>query len=129
MDNCIFCQIIAGKISCYKVYEDKNYLGFLDIYPRVRGHTLVIPKKHFQWVYDVPEFDKYWLTVLKITNALKKALNPHFITYITHGLDIPHAHVHILPRKDESEIVPPIKKIFSEELKRIAEDIYKLLKA
>jgi len=124
MSNCIFCNIVAGKSPCHKVYEDENFFGFLDIFPRTKGHTMLIPKKHFRWVYDVPNFSEYWQAVLKITQAMKTSLNPSFVTYVTHGLEVPHAHIHIMPRyDDEVEYVPEIKKISAEELKVIAEKI------
>jgi histidine triad (HIT) family protein len=108
------------------VYEDADFLAFLDIYPRVEGHTLVIPKKHYRWVYDVPNFGNYWEVALKITKAMKKAFNPYFITYVTHGLQVPHAHIHILPRKKgEEEFVPEVKNINQDSLSKIAEKIRK----
>jgi len=130
MENCIFCQIVAGKSPCYKVYEDDLFLGFLDIHPGTPGHTLVIPKKHCQWVYDVPEFDKYWLVVLKITKAIQKALNPIFVTYLTYGLQVPHAHIHILPRseKNQSEVAPLQGFLEKEKMEEIANKIYKEVK-
>ncbi len=121
MENCIFCQIVDKKSSCYKVYENDEFLAFLDIYPRVLGHTLVIPKKHYQWVYDVPNFDQYWLTALKITKAMKKALSPYFITYTTHGLQVPHAHIHIMPRlATETSFIPEQKNFSPQEMREVA---------
>ena len=112
VENCIFCQIVSQKLPCFKVYEDEDFLAFLDIYPRVEGHTLVIPKKHYRFVYDVPNFGAYWERALKITKAMQKALNPYFITYLTHGLQVPHTHIHIMPRKKgEEEFVPEVKNI------------------
>lgn len=110
MDDCIFCKIVKGELPSYTVYEDDLFFGFLDIFPRTRGHTLLIPKKHYRWVYDMPEFEAYWKTALKLTSAMKKALNPSFITYVTHGLEVPHAHIHIMPRseKDTAFVPPPI---------------------
>lgn len=124
MNDCIFCQIVAGKIPCYKVYDDKEFLGFLDISPRTRGHSLLIPKKHYRWVWEVPDFGKYWETALKLTQTMQKALKPYFITYVTHGLEVPHAHIHILPReKQETEFVPEVKTISKEEMQEIAKKI------
>jgi histidine triad (HIT) family protein len=127
MGRCIFCQIVEGKSPCYKIYEDGLFLGFLDIYPRTVGHSLLIPKKHYRWVYELPEFEKYWQTVLKITKAMQKTLNPTFITYVTHGLEVAHAHVHILPRQHETEFVPP--KIFlpKEEMEKVAKIIFQAI--
>lgn len=128
MENCIFCQIIAGKIPANKVYEDGLFLGFLDIHPRVEGHTLLIPKKHFKWVYDVPEFDKYWLAALKITNVYKKIFNTEFVTYGTHGLEVPHAHIHILPRKEEGEFFPNEEyNTTPQELSKLSNSILKII--
>ena len=128
MSNCIFCAIAAGEIPCYKIYEDDLFVGFLDIHPRVLGHTLLIPKHHAKWVYDVPEFDKYWLAALKITNAYKKFFKTEFITYGTHGLEVPHAHIHIMPRSGDSDYFPEKEiKISSEEMEKLAADIRALI--
>lgn len=121
MDDCLFCKIIRGELPSYKIYEDDLFFGFLDIFPRVLGHTLLIPKKHYRWVYDVPEFEQYWKTVLKVTTAIKKGLQPYFITYVTHGLEVPHAHIHILPRTEKDiTFVPPQITVEKKELERIA---------
>lgn len=116
-NSCIFCQIADKKAPAYIVYEDDQFLAFLDIYPRVEGHTLVIPKKHYRFVYDVPNFDQYWLVTLKITQAMKKVFQPYFITYLTYGLEVPHAHIHVLPRKkEEKEFIPSVKNISAKKL-------------
>ncbi len=126
MDGCIFCKIVAGKSPSYKVYEDKLFVGFLDIFPRVKGHAVFIPKRHYRWVYDIPEFGKFWEAALRLTKGMKKALSPQFITYVTHGLEIEHAHVHILPRVEgETSFVPETKQFPKEEMKEIADKIYK----
>ena len=123
MDTCIFCKIVKGDLPSYKIYEDEKFIAFLDIFPRTKGHTLVIPKTHYRWVYDVPEFGKYWETVLRVTRAIQKGLEPQFITYVTHGLEVEHAHIHILPRKGDTEFVPEIKKVSKEEMENIAEKL------
>ena len=102
MNECIFCQIINGKIPCYKVYEDEDYIAFLDIFPRVKGHTLLIPKKHHRWVNDVPEFATYWSVAKEVGLNLQKKLESLFITYLTMGNEVPHAHIHILPQSNDS---------------------------
>lgn len=129
MENCIFCQIVAGKSTCHKVYEDEMFLGFLDIYPRSKGHTLLIPKKHYNWTYDVPEFGAYWLAVLKITKAVQKTLKPEFINYFTYGFHVSHAHIHIVPHysqigeKEDTFIAK--EKEMSEIAKKIYEEVKK----
>ena len=132
-ETCVFCKIIAGEIPADKVYEDENFIGFLDISPRVLGHTLVIPKKHARWVYEVENFAQYWEAVLRITRGMQIALRPKYVNYFTYG-SIPHAHVHVLPRSTppsveipmDLEIVPPQlpKESFtSEEMEQIAAKI------
>ena len=98
MSNCIFCQIIAGKIPCYKIYEDNDFVAFLDANPLNPGHTLVMPKKHYRWVLDVPAFTLYWETAGKIAKKIKQSLKADSINFITLGYEINHAHIHIIPR-------------------------------
>ncbi len=125
MQNCVFCKIVKGELPCYKVYEDEKFLGFLDINPRVEGHTLLIPKTHYRWTYDVPEFGEYWEAARKIARAMQKVLQPEFITFVTHGLEVPHAHIHIMPRKKgEYEFVPSVKNISKEKMQEIAQKIF-----
>ncbi|OGK24195.1 hypothetical protein A3H80_04125 [Candidatus Roizmanbacteria bacterium RIFCSPLOWO2_02_FULL_37_19] len=127
-ENCIFCKIVAGKLPSYKVYEDELFFGFLDIVPRSKGHTLLVPKKHYRWTYDLPgeEFKKYWATALEITRAQQKALKPQWIKYFTFG-EIPHAHIHIQPRYDEMKaetpIITPTIQINESEMQEIARKI------
>ncbi|MDH7476059.1 MAG: HIT domain-containing protein [Microgenomates group bacterium] len=129
MVNCVFCQIVNKTKPAYLIYEDKNFLAFLDINPRVEGHTLVIPKKHYQFIYEVPNFSQYWQVALKITKAMRKAMKPYFVTYIVHGLEVPHAHIHILPRKvNETEFIPAVKYFSRVKMVEIANKIAQALK-
>ncbi len=117
MDDCIFCKIVAGEAPSYKIYEDDQFFGFLDIFPRVVGHSLLIPKDHHRWVYDVPNFGSYWEAAHRIARASMQALDPEFVSFITHGMEVPHAHIHILPRGEgESVFVPDTMKLTPEEL-------------
>ena len=128
MNDCIFCKIVKGELPSYKLFEDELFFGFLDIFPRTRGHALVIPKNHHRWVYDVPEFEEYWNSVNKLTKALQKALNPYFVSYVTHGLEVPHAHIHVLPRyEDETMFVPDTKKFSQEHMEETAQKIKKFV--
>lgn len=128
MENCIFCKIVKGELPSYKIYEDKDFLAFLDVYPRTLGHTLVIPKKHYRWVYDVPNFKEYWQGVHTVTKAMQKTLTPHFVTYVTHGLEVEHAHIHVMPRGEhETTFVPESKTFSKKEMQEIAEKIRKAL--
>ena len=100
MENCIFCKIIKNEIPAYEVYEDKDFLAFLDINPRSPGHTLVIPKTHHRWVWDVPNAGAYFEVAKKIALAQKKAFDTDLILSRIHGIDVTHAHIWVYP--DES---------------------------
>lgn len=102
MKNCLFCKIVAGKIPSYTIYEDDDFLGFLDIFPRVKGHALLIPKIHYRWVYDVPQFGEYWEVAKQIGLAEKKVFKSRFVSFVTMGEAVQHAHIHILPQCTDS---------------------------
>ena len=97
MDNCIFCKIIKGEIPSYKVYEDKNFLAFLDARPQAPGHTLTIPKKHYRWVWDIPNVGEYFEVVRKIALAQKKAFETELVRSNIYGEEVPHAHTSTWP--------------------------------
>lgn len=126
MTDCIFCKIINKEIPCYQVYEDDNFFAFLDIRPLNKGHTLIIPKKHYRWVWDVQE--EYSQIVNKLANTLKKALETDYVQSIVMGDEVPHAHIHLIPRFEDDGhpgIVDISKtKDFSEkEMKEMVEKI------
>lgn len=102
MDYCIFCKIVKKEIPAQIVYEDENYVGFLDIHPATSGHTLLIPKKHYRWVADVEDFGGYWEIARTIARTIETSLSPKWVQYFTHGA-IDHAHIHIIPRYDDVE--------------------------
>jgi len=133
MKNCIFCKIIAKEIPCTKVYEDKNTLAFLDIRPLNPGHTLVIPKKHYRWIWDIPNIGKFYEVVKKIANAIRKAFKTEFLVSFIIGEEVPHAHVWLVPRfKDDghgaSIKLSNIKEIPEKEMQEIAKKIKNCLK-
>jgi len=128
--DCIFCKIIKGEIPCYKVYEDNNFFAFLDIRPLNNGHTLVIPKKHYRWVWDIEE--EYSQTVNKIANAIKKATGTGYLQSLVMGDEVPHAHIHLVPRFDNDghSAVPTlagVKQISEDEMKETAQKIASFL--
>jgi histidine triad (HIT) family protein len=128
--ECIFCKIVRGELPSYKVYEDDQFLGFLDINPLNPGNVLLIPKKHYQWVYDVPEFGKYWEAAKKVALAAQEVVGSHSINFLTLGYEVPHAHIRIVPRfdgdgHDDGVRISNVKKISSEKMKEIAEKILK----
>ena len=98
MQDCVFCKIINGQLPIYKLYEDENFLAFLDTEPINKGQSLVIPKEHYRWVDDVPNFGDYFEVAKKIGLSIKKALSPLAICYVTLGFSVPHAHIRIIPR-------------------------------
>jgi histidine triad (HIT) family protein len=98
MEDCIFCKIASRKIPSQIIAENENFIAFLDNQPFTEGHTLVVPKTHYRWVYDVPNFDQYWLFTLEVTQKIKNKLNPEFISYLTMGNEVLHAHIHLIPR-------------------------------
>ncbi|MDO8579444.1 MAG: HIT domain-containing protein [bacterium] len=95
--DCIFCKIIRGQIPSHKVYEDGDFLAFLSIDPESPGHTLVIPKKHYRWVWDVPNIGEYFETARKIALAQKKAFSTDFVFSKIIGEEVPHAHIWVYP--------------------------------
>ncbi len=105
MDNCIFCKIVAGEISSYKIAENNNFLAFLDIKPFAVGHVLIVPKKHYRWTYDVPEFSEMWQFTHQVTQKILINLNPKFVNYLTMGNQVEHSHLHIIPRYQDDALV------------------------
>lgn len=102
--SCIFCKIVNKEIPANIVYEDSDFMAFLDINPLSPGHTLVIPKQHYRWVWDVPAHSdngitigKYYEIVQKIALAQRKAFAVEQIISKVVGEDVPHAHVWIYP--------------------------------
>lgn len=95
----IFTKIIQGKIPSYKIYEDENYYAFLDINPNALGHTLCIPKKEIDELFDLDDETYKGLMIFskKIARALKKALDCKRIGLSVIGLEVPHVHVHLIP--------------------------------
>jgi len=104
MDDCIFCKIVKGDIPYQKIAENENFLAFLDIKGFSDGHTLVIPKTHYRWTYDVPNFGEYWEFTHTVTKILQEKHHPLFISYVTMGNEVPHAHIHIIPRYQDDQI-------------------------
>lgn len=116
MEDCIFCKIVRGEISSHKVYEDKSFLAFLDIRPLAPGHTLVIPKAHYRWVWDMPNVGEYFLVVQKIAKALQRTFGTDAIHSKIVGEEIPHAHTWLYPDPsatigDKNNFVENITKI------------------
>lgn len=121
MDNCIFCKIIKGEIPAHKVYEDGDTLAFLDINPVHEGHTLVIPKDHFENIYGLPPeiCAKLSLVAQKIAIALKNSVDADGINIIMNneqdaGQVFFHAHLHVIPRKQNDNLATWPQKPYEE---------------
>lgn len=104
MDDCLFCQIVAGEIPCYKIYEDEIFLAFLDIQPVAKGHTLVIPKKHYQWVWDVEDLNGYFKVCQKIVYHYRQVSKKDMVISMIFGEGVSHAHIHLIPRLNDEHI-------------------------
>ncbi|OGI57102.1 hypothetical protein A3B85_03160 [Candidatus Nomurabacteria bacterium RIFCSPHIGHO2_02_FULL_37_13] len=100
MENCIFCKIIKGEIPCEKVYEDKNFLAFLDIEPVSEGHILVIPKTHVVWMQEADEemILGIFKLVKKLMRSAKTGIGCDYVNVSVAGADVPHFHIHLIPR-------------------------------
>jgi len=127
-EDCIFCKIVNGEIPAVKIWEDEKYLAFLDMSPINPGHTLLIPKKHSDYLFDLTdkEYSELMLKAKKIAKMLKEKLNPKRIGMAVEGFFIPHVHIHLVPLNKGNELNPerakPMKIL---ELNKIAEKIMK----
>ena len=96
-NDCLFCKIINNEIPNYRVYEDEEFIAFLDAFPAVEGYTLVVPKKHYRWVWDVLNAGEYFEVVRKIAKAQGKALDTDWILSKIIGDEVLHAHIWVYP--------------------------------
>lgn len=119
MNDCIFCKIIGGEVPAYKVYEDENFLAFLDINPQSPGHTQIIPKQHYRWVWDVPNAGEFFEVAKKIALAQQKAFDTDWILSKIVGDEIEHAHIWVFPNNN----VTGDKKDFTGNAEKIKKEI------
>ncbi len=121
----IFTKIVNKEIPAYKVAEDENYFAFLDIFPVAKGHTLVIPKKEVDYLFDL-EDDLYTglqLFAKKVATGLKKAIPCEKVGVLVLGLEVPHAHIHLIPMQEEADVLN-----FSKKLKLSADEFENIRK-
>ena len=127
----IFSKIVAGDIPCYKVAENENFLAFLDIFPLAKGHTLVIPKKETDYIFDMQsqEYKELWAFDQKVAKAQKQVIPCERIGVAVIGLEVPHAHIHLVPINGVSDIdfSRPKLQFAKEEMQQVASDISSLL--
>ena len=123
----IFSRIIAGEIPCYKVAENEKFFAFLDINPLVKGHTLVVPKQEVDYIFDLSDEDLAAMHVFtkQVACAIKKAFPCQKVGEAVIGLEVPHAHIHLIPIQKESDMLfsNPKLKLSDEEFKSIAQAI------
>lgn len=123
----IFSKIICGDIPCYKIAENENCFAFLDINPMVRGHVLVVPKREVDYIFDLPdeELASLQLFAKKIAVALKKAVPCQRVGQAVLGMEVPHAHIHLIPMQSEKDMLfsNPKLKLTEQEFVGIAESI------
>ena len=127
----IFSKIVTGEIPSYKIAESENFLAFLDIFPLAKGHTLVIPKKETDYIFDMDseEYKKLWAFAQKVAKAQKKVIPCARIGVAVIGLEVPHVHIHLVPITGVSDIdfSRPKLHFVKKEMEQVASDIASLL--
>jgi histidine triad (HIT) family protein len=123
----VFSKIVNGEISCHRILEDDKFIAFLDISPLAEGHTLVIPKKETDYIFDIgdSELAEFMCFAKKVASKIKNAIDCTRIGITVIGLEVPHAHIHLIPINGISDMnfERPKLDLSSEELKQIAERI------
>ena len=125
----IFSKIAAGEIPSYKCAESDKFYAFLDINPLAKGHTLVIPRKEVDYIFDLSdeEIAEFQVFAKKVAVALKAAFPCKKVAQVVLGLEVPHAHIHLIPMQSEADVDFRKEKLqlTEEEFKAIADKIYK----
>jgi histidine triad (HIT) family protein len=123
----IFTKIVRGEIPCYKIAEDEKYLAFLDINPLEKGHTLVIPKKENDYIFDLDDetYTGLYLFAKKVAGAIDKAITCKRVAVAVLGLEVPHTHIHLIPMNDlgATNFTKPKLTFKKEEFEEIADKI------
>ncbi len=123
----IFSRIIAGEIPSYKVAEDENYYAFLDINPLTKGHTLVVPKKEVDYLFDLNDETLAGMMVFakKVAIKIKQKIACTRVAVVVLGMEVPHAHIHLIPIQSENEVDfhRPKLQLTPDEFKKIAAEI------
>ena len=124
----IFSKIAAGEIPSYKCAESEQFYAFLDINPLVKGHTLVIPRREVDYIFDLEdeEIAQYQVFAKKVAVAIKRAFPCIKVGEAVLGLEVPHAHIHLIPMQSEKDMLfsHPKLKLSEEEFREIADKIY-----
>ena len=128
----VFTKIIKGEIPSYKIAEDENYFAFLDISPLTKGHTLIVPKKETDYLFDLDDIILAGMNVFakKIARAIDKAVECKRVGVVVVGTEVPHAHIHLIPFQQESDLCFSNEKLklSKEEFVDIAKNIKACMK-
>ena len=120
----IFSKIVSNEIPSYKVYENENFLAFLDINPLKKGHTLVIPKIEVDYIFDLEskEYQELWNFAKLVANGMKRVIKCERISIVVMGLEVPHAHIHLIPLDSMQDIdfSQPKLNLSSDQMNKIA---------
>ena len=120
----IFSKIVSNEIPSYKVYENENFLAFLDINPLKKGHTLVIPKIEVDYIFDLEskEYQELWNFAKLVANGIKRVIKCERISIVVMGLEVPHAHIHLIPLDSMQDIdfSEPKLNLSSDQMNKIA---------
>lgn len=123
----IFSRIIAGEIPCYKIAENERYFAFLDINPLAKGHTLVVPKREVDYIFDLEDRELQEMIVFakQVAAKIKCKIECKKVAMVVLGLEVPHAHIHLIPVNDENDVDFHKNKLIltSEEFTEIAKSI------
>ena len=127
----IFSKIINDEIPAYKILENENFLAFLDIFPLAKGHVLVIPKKEIDYLFDISldEYGELWKFAQQVAKAMDKVIDCKRIGVAVIGLEVPHAHIHLVPLNNVSDInfERPKLSFSEEEMNEVAQKIRKAI--
>ena len=120
----IFSKIVSNEIPSYKVCENENFLAFLDINPLKKGHTLVIPKIEVDYIFDLEskEYQELWNFAKLVANGMKRVIKCERISIVVMGLEVPHAHIHLIPLDNMQDIdfSQPKLNLSSDQMNKIA---------
>ena len=120
----IFSKIVRNEIPSYKVYENENFLAFLDINPLKKGHTLVIPKIEVDYIFDLEpkEYQELWNFAKLVAKGMKRVIKCERISIVVMGLEVPHAHIHLIPLDNMQDIdfSQPKLNLSSDQMNKIA---------
>ncbi len=126
MNDCVFCKIVKGEIPHFKIWEDESYVAFLDIGQINPGHTLLIPKKHSEYLFDMEdaEYSEFLLKAKEIAKLLKLKMDPKRVGLVVEGFGVSHVHIHLVPINKAGELnMEKATHPSKEELEKVVQKI------